>query len=67
VLINTSLSNSMIYQMSIFLVPKTNIKRMDKLRRKFFWQRGSLKKSTTWSGGPKYVGARRREVWELKI
>jgi hypothetical protein len=30
--------------MSIFLIPKTNIKRMDKLRRKFFWQGGSLKR-----------------------
>jgi hypothetical protein len=38
VLINASLSNSMIYHMSMFLLPKTSIKRMDKLRGKFFWQ-----------------------------
>jgi hypothetical protein len=30
--------------MSMFLLSKTVIKRMDKLRRKFFWQGGSLKK-----------------------
>jgi hypothetical protein len=30
--------------MPMFLLPKTVIRRMDKLRRKFFWQGGSLKK-----------------------
>jgi hypothetical protein len=38
--INISLSNSMIYQLSMFLVPKTTIERLDKLRRKFYWQGG---------------------------
>jgi len=36
VLINSSLSNSPIYHMSIYLLPKTIIARMDKVRRKFF-------------------------------
>jgi hypothetical protein len=31
-LINSRLSNSMIYHMSMSLIPKTNIERMDKLR-----------------------------------
>jgi hypothetical protein len=44
VLINSSLSNTPIYHMSMFLLSKTVIKRMDKLRRKLFWQGGSLKK-----------------------
>jgi hypothetical protein len=44
ILINSSLSSSVIYHMSMFIVPKTNIERLDKLRRKFFWQGGSLKK-----------------------
>jgi hypothetical protein len=35
-LINSSLSNSSIYHMSIFLIPKTNKKRLDKLRRNLF-------------------------------
>jgi hypothetical protein len=43
-LINSSLVNSPIYHMSMFLLPKTEFKRMDKGRRKFFWQGGSLKK-----------------------
>jgi hypothetical protein len=38
ILINVSLTNSSIYHMSIFLFSKTNIKNMDKQRRKFFWQ-----------------------------
>jgi hypothetical protein len=43
-LINSNLINSIIYHMSMYLLPKTVIKRMDKNRRKFFWQGGSLKK-----------------------
>jgi hypothetical protein len=38
VLINSGLSNTPIYHMSMFLLSKTVIKRMDKVRRKFFWQ-----------------------------
>jgi hypothetical protein len=44
ILINSSLTSSIIYHISMFLIPKTNIGRMDKLRRSFFWQGGSLKK-----------------------
>jgi hypothetical protein len=44
ILINTSLSNTAIYHMSMFLMPLSTIKRMDKARRKFFWQRGPPKK-----------------------
>jgi hypothetical protein len=44
VLINVNLPNTPIYHMSMFLLPKTMIKRMDKLRRKIFWQGESLKK-----------------------
>jgi hypothetical protein len=44
ILINTSLSNSSIYHMSMFLMPKTTMKNLDKMRRRFFWQGGSLKK-----------------------
>jgi hypothetical protein len=41
ILINASLTNSSIYHMSMFLLPKTNIKNLDKPRRKNFlarWQ-----------------------------
>jgi hypothetical protein len=43
-LINSSLSNTTLYHMSMFLLPRTTLKRMDKTRRKFFWQGGSVKK-----------------------
>jgi hypothetical protein len=45
ILINGSLSSSSISHMSMFLMQKkTTIKNLDKMRRKFFWQGGSLKK-----------------------
>jgi hypothetical protein len=37
-LINASLSNTPIYHMPMLLLPRTVIKRMDKMRRRFFWQ-----------------------------
>jgi hypothetical protein len=43
VLINSSLSNTPIHHMSMFMVPK-NVLKMEKMRRKFFWQGGSLKR-----------------------
>jgi hypothetical protein len=44
ILINSSLSNLVTYHMSMFLMPLTTIKRMDRARKKFFWQGGQLKK-----------------------
>jgi hypothetical protein len=43
-LINASFVSSTLYHMSMYLVPKTVIKRLDKNRRKFFWLGGSLKR-----------------------
>jgi hypothetical protein len=42
-LINSSLINTSIYHMSMFLLPKTVVKRLDKCRRNFF-RRGGVKK-----------------------
>ena len=39
-LITSSLNSAPIYHMSIYLLPKTVIKEMDKVRRTFFWQGG---------------------------
>jgi len=39
-LIGSSLNNSPIYYMSVYLLPKTIIKRLDKIRTTFFWQGG---------------------------
>jgi hypothetical protein len=35
-LINFSLSNTTVYHLSMFLIPKTNMESMNKMRRKFF-------------------------------
>jgi hypothetical protein len=43
-LIKASMSNATIYHMLIFLLPKTTIQGMEKIRRSFFWQGGRLKK-----------------------
>jgi hypothetical protein len=44
VLINACLSSISTYAMSMYLLPKTVIKRMDRIRKKFFWQGGNEKK-----------------------
>jgi hypothetical protein len=43
-LINACLSNSPIYHMSMYLLPKTTIDNLDKRRKKFLWQGGGDKK-----------------------
>jgi hypothetical protein len=43
-LIDSSLSSGPIYQMSIYLLPKTVVYKLDKIRRAFFWQGGTEKK-----------------------
>jgi hypothetical protein len=44
ILINSSLSSTAVHHMSMFLMPKTAIHRMDKVRRRFFWQGGFIKR-----------------------
>ena len=43
-LISASLNNSPIYHMSVYLLPKTIVKKLDQIRRKFFWQGGRTRK-----------------------
>ena len=43
-LISTSLNNTPIYHMSIYLLPKTTVRALDKIRRTFFWQGGGTKR-----------------------
>ena len=43
-LISSSLSNSFIYHMSMYLLPKTTTDILDRQRRTFFWQGGSQKR-----------------------
>jgi hypothetical protein len=47
-LIDACLTNSPIYHMSMYLLPKTTIKKLDAKRRRFLWQGGGGKKSITW-------------------
>jgi len=46
-LICSCLNNSPIYQMSVYMCPKTISDKIDKIRRTFFWQGGGTKKNTT--------------------
>jgi hypothetical protein len=64
-LINSSLSNSSIYHMPMFLIPKTNIKRLDKQRRTYFLQGGQLKKKYHLVGWPKIC--KNKKKWGLGI
>lgn len=43
-LISLSLNNSPTYHMSVHLLPKTIINKLEKIRRKFFWQGGGTKR-----------------------
>jgi hypothetical protein len=43
-LISTSLNNSPMYHMSVYLLPKTTVNQLDKITRTFFWQGGGTKK-----------------------
>jgi hypothetical protein len=49
-LINSSLTSTFIYHMSMYLLPKTIVNELDKQRRKFFWQGGGL--LTVYFGAP---------------
>src|ERR1041385_3593460 len=44
ILLNANLSSISFYYMSMFLLPKSVIKRLDVHRRRFFWQSSSVKK-----------------------
>jgi hypothetical protein len=43
-LISSSLNSTPIYHMSIYLLPKAIVHKMDKTRRSFFWQGGGTKR-----------------------
>jgi hypothetical protein len=44
ILISASLNNSPIYHMSVYLLPKTMVNRLDQIRRRFFFCKGDTKK-----------------------
>ena len=65
-LINSCLSNSFIYHMSMYLLPKIIVKNLNKQRRCFLWQGGWRKKNTTLLNGLTYAEERKREAWVLR-
>jgi hypothetical protein len=60
VLINSSLSNTSIYHMSMFMLHKIMLKRMDKMRRMFFGRVEALRGNIIWSNGLKCAKPRKR-------
>ena len=72
-LLNACLSNIPIYSMSMYLLPKTIHKRLDKTRKKFFWQEGGVKKKyylVKWNkvASPKNKGGLGiQDLWKLNI
>ena len=47
-LISSSLNNSPIYHMSVYLLPKTTVKKLDKTQRTFFYKGVELRGNTIW-------------------
>ena len=47
-LISSSLNNSPMYHMSVYLLPKSTMYQLDKIRRTFFWQGEEQKRSIIW-------------------
>jgi hypothetical protein len=65
-LINSNLNNAPIYHMSIYLLPKSIIYKLDKIRRRFFWQGGGTKRKYHLLKWTKNLSIKRKGVWELK-
>ena len=57
-LLNACLSSILIYSMFMYLLPKTILKKIDVIRKRFFWQEGGLKK--------KYHLVKWRRISQLK-
>jgi mannosylglycoprotein endo-beta-mannosidase len=63
-LINACLSSIPTYAMSMYLLPKTIIKKMDRTRKRFFWQGGSIKKKYHLVKWMVVTRPKKRGVWE---
>ena len=72
-LLNSCLSSIPIYSMSLYMLPKTIHKRLDKTRKHFFWQGGGIKKKYylvkwTKAARPKNKGGLGiQDLWKLNI
>ena len=52
------------YHMLVYLLSKTIVNNLDKIRRTFFWQGGGTKNKYHLVKWEKYVKVRRKGVWE---
>ena len=72
-LLNACLSSILIYSMFMYLLPKTILKKIDVIRKRFFWQGGGLKKKyhlVKWrriSQLKKKGGLGVKDLWKLNI
>jgi hypothetical protein len=53
--------------MSVYLLPKTTVKCLDKIRRTFFWQGVEQKRNIILLNGKLFVRAKRKVDWGLRI
>jgi hypothetical protein len=73
ILINSSLSNSTIYHMPMFLLSKTVLYRMDKGRRQIFWQGSKMRKAyylVKWKKICRFKGKSGlsiKDLWKINI
>jgi mannosylglycoprotein endo-beta-mannosidase len=67
VLVDSSLSSLLSYVMSMTLLNKTFIEKVDTHKRRLFWHGKNLKKGYNMVSGPEYVDQKTRVVWALRI
>ena len=65
-LLNANISSIAFYYLSMFLLSKTMIARLDKHRRRFFGKFLRIGKGIIWSNGPGSVDLKTKGGWELK-
>ena len=67
VLINSVLTNMVLYMLSFFHLPKGVLQRLDYFRSRFFWQSDNEKRNIAWLGGILYVGPKVKGDSESRI
>jgi hypothetical protein len=65
-LLNSSLSSIPTCYMSMHLLPKTILKKMDRTRKLFFWQGEEKRRNIIWLNGSKSPSLNKKEAWASK-
>jgi hypothetical protein len=63
ILLYSYLSSIPTYYMSMHLLPKTILKKMDRTRKRFFWQGEEKRRNIIWLNGSKSPTPNKKEVW----